>query len=254
MRQNVQRPDVRRNYDGARSVTKHAETKVINLGDLGNAFSGGGNRLCFVHPGDPGRCIKVLRPDRSPAKKRREQPFPKNLKPLSAFDENEQEIRVFRRIDRYIGDAAYAYIPHFYGLVKTNLGPGVCSELIRDEDGGISITLKQYLWTHGRTTEIEQALDRFRAGWLALGMPSRHLLLHNIIVECRQQQPYRLVVIDGLGWPGLPLPYWVPPLARKKAAKRLNRLDLAISALLKKKTSGEDYGYHGWLTPEQRDR
>lgn len=235
-------------------MARDVQAKVVELGSLENAFSRGGNRLCFVHPEDPRRCIKVLRPDRTPAQKRREQPFPKSLKPLSHFDENVQEVQVFRRIERYIGEAAYAYIPRFYGLVETNLGPGVCSELVRDENGGISVTLKQYLWVHGRTTAIESVLSRFRSGWQALGMPSRNLLLHNILVECRQERPYRLVVVDGLGWPGLPLPYWVPFLARKKAAKRLNRLDLAINALLKKKACGENYGYHGWLTPEQRDR
>lgn len=249
-------PEVRCCYVGSCSMTTaDVSVKAVDLGELGNAFSGGGNRLCFVHPQDPRRCIKVLRPERSPAQRRRSRGFPKNLKPLSAFDENAQEIQVYRRIARHIGGAAYMHIPRFFGVMETNFGPGVCSELIRDDDGGISITLKQYLWMHGRTAEIESVLERFRAGWQALGMPSRHLLLHNILVECREQQPHRLVVIDGLGWPGLvSTAYWIPPLARMKAAKRLRNLDASITALLQKKANGEDYGYHGWLTAEQRDR
>ncbi len=236
-------------------MTSAAGLEVIDLGGEEKAFSGGGNRLCFVHPQDPRQCIKVLRPERSPARKRRERGFPKNLKPLSAFDENVQEVRVFRRIARYVGEAAFAHIPRFYGLVETNFGPGVCSELIRDDDGSISITLKQYLWVNGRTAAIEALLKRLRTGWQALGMPSRHLLLHNILVECRHSEPHRLVVIDGLGWPDLlPLAYWVPALARRKAARRLRQLDAEIAALLRKKANREDYGYHGWLTEEQRDR
>ena len=51
-----------------------------------NPFAQGGNRLCFVHPEDSLRCIKVRRPDFTLEDRRREKGFPKNLKPLSSFE------------------------------------------------------------------------------------------------------------------------------------------------------------------------
>ena len=115
------------------------------LGDAGNAFAGGDSRLCFVDPLDPGWCIKILRPDRTPARKRREQSWLKRLKPLQRFDDNLQDIRVYRWLERSIGEAAYRLVPRIDGMVPTNLGPGLRSELIRDDDGNISLTLQTYL-------------------------------------------------------------------------------------------------------------
>ncbi|MEE4252626.1 MAG: hypothetical protein V2I50_01140, partial [Desulfuromusa sp.] len=51
-------------------------------------FARGGNRLCFVHPEDSRLCIKVRRPDFTLEDRRRKKGFPKNLRPLSSFDDN----------------------------------------------------------------------------------------------------------------------------------------------------------------------
>jgi hypothetical protein len=227
----------------------------VDLGDESGAFTRGGNRLCFVDPRDQGRCIKVLRADRLPEIKRRERGFPKNLKPLHAFDDNRQELRVYRRIHRALGEQAYDYIPRVYGLVDTNLGEGLCCDLVRDDDDRISLSLKQYLWLHGRDREIEQLVNWFCAEWCRLGMPSRNLLLHNMVVQSVGGRPQRLVVIDGLGWPDLlPLAWYWPAMARRKAARKTSALYQAIDALLEKRETQADYGYHGWLEEGQRAR
>ncbi|MFV0278116.1 MAG: YrbL family protein [Parahaliea sp.] len=226
---------------------------VLDLGEEGAAFARGGNRLCFVDPRHPERCIKVLRADRSPAQKRREATPIKRLKPLSRFDDNQQEAAVYRRIEGRIGSAAFELVPRLHGFVATSLGPGLCSELLRDDDGRIAITLKQYLWQHGESASLAPLLEHFCARWRALGMPSRHLLLHNIVLQYRGGQPAALKVIDGLGWPDLlPLAWYLPPLARRKAGQRARRLHSAILSLLDKRASGGDFGIHGWLDDTRR--
>lgn len=226
---------------------------VIELGGAGRAFAKGGNRYCFVHPARRDRCIKVLRQDRSPSLKRRQRGFPRNLKSLSTYDDNRQELRVYDAIDQTIGEAAYELVPRCHGMVRTDLGPGLCTGLIRDDDGRVSVTLKQYLWQHGETDALGSAVDDFATAWQALGMPSRNLLVHNIVVQCREGLPRRLWAIDGLGWPDfLPLAYWFRPLARRKAAKRIVRLRRAMAGVLEKKAENRDYGYHGWLEAEDR--
>lgn len=227
----------------------------IELPPPSGAFATGGNRHCFVDPGDDTRCIKVSRLDHTPAMRRKMKGFPKRLKPLSSFDDNLEEHRVFSRIERHIGDAAFELVPRCYGFVDTNHGRGLASEMIRDDDGLISMSLKQYIWQHGVTPELNQALDRFSSQWCELGVPSRKLLLHNILVQKKRGHIDRLVVIDGLGWPDMiPLANWLDCLARKKARRRIKGLYEAIDKLLLKKKNNSNYGYHGWLTDEQRHR
>lgn len=228
-------------------------TELLKLGDETRAFASGGNRLCFIDPRDNNRCIKVLRADRSPEIKRGQASFFGRLRPLRHFDENLQEQSVYYAILKRIGEQAYQLIPEYYGVVKTDYGLGFCSELIKDDDGRISISLKQYVWQQGFNTELKKALENFKRQWCALGMPSRNLLLHNIVVQQNTQGIVRLVVIDGLGWPLLASLFdWFPGLPQRKAQRKAARLDSAIEKLLEKKQRGGDWGYHGWLNEDKR--
>ncbi|MCE2028484.1 YrbL family protein [Sessilibacter corallicola] len=227
---------------------------MINLGTESQAFARGGNRLCFFDPSDSKRCIKVLRPDRDPLTKRAQRGFPRNLKPLRYFDDNREEFLVYQQIEKSVGESAFELIPRGFGFVDTNYGRGLVSEIITDSDDKISISLKQYVWTQGITDELNSALDRFKRRWSELGMPSRNLLLHNIVVQQDGGVIKRLVVIDGLGWSDLfPLAYWIPSIARKKAKRKVGRLPESINELIEKKTLGKDWGYHGWLDDSKRE-
>lgn len=218
-----------------------------------SAFARGGNRVCFVDPRNEQHCIKVARSDRLPAIKKAEKTFPGSLKPLHCFDDNEEEFRVYQHIQRQIGDSAYELIPRCFGFVETSLGRGLCSEMITDDDGKISLSLKQYIWQQGLNEQLQVALVAFRQRWQTLGMPSRNLLLHNIVVQQRSAHIERLVVIDGLGWPDLiPFGYWFPSIAKRKAAKKVARLSNKIDELLQIQRDGGDWGFHGWMDESQR--
>ncbi len=229
----------------------------VHLDNIDNAFTQGGNRLCFFHPDDAGRCIKVVRPDRTPEIRRKQKRFPKNLKPLSRFDENRNEIIEIQRIKKYIGDGAFDVIPKYFGMLESDLGPGLCCEMIRDDDGKVSISLKQYIWVYGLTDSLNEALNTFKTKWIVMGMPSRDLLLHNIVVQQENASSdsvvKRLVVIDGLGWAGFSfLFYRFHFLAVSKAKKKIAGLDKSVTQLLHKKENQSDWGYHGWLNEDQR--
>lgn len=226
---------------------------VLDLGTVDNAFARGGNRLCFIDPRDSRHCIKVARQDRTPEIKKSLKKFPANLKPLRAFDDNDEEFRVYQHIERQIGDEAFQLIPRCYGFVESNFGRGLCSEIIKDSDSRISLTLKHYVWELGLTAELQDALDSFQQQWQSLGMPSRNLLLHNIVVQQVDAGIERLVVIDGLGWPDiLPLGYYFRSIARRKATRKASRLGNMLDKLIATRNSGGDWGYHGWLTDKQR--
>ena len=217
------------------------------------AFASGGNRLCFIDPRDRNRCVKVAREDRLPAIKKAEQNFPRNCKPEKYFNDNWQEWRVYQKIDKTVGICAYELIPKCYGLIDTSLGQGLVTDIILDQDLRISMSLKQYIWLNGKTAEIMDLIDQFIKRWSQLGMPSRNLLLHNIVVQMVAEKPKRLFVIDGLGWSDLlQLGYWFKSAAKAKAGRKASRIYTDIDKLLDNQLKQNSWGYHGWMDEQQR--
>ncbi len=226
------------------------EIKLANL----TPFANGGNRLCFIHPDDSRLCIKVARPGFSPAEKRSRKKFPKNLKPLRSFDDSQIEHDVLIDIQNNLGDAVLEFIPKSYGMIETDMGPGIVTNLVIDDEGKISVTLLQYLWEKGLTGPIQKSLDHFYQNWQSLVIPSRDLLLHNIVVEQKQNGECRLMVIDGLGWSDMiPLAKISKKLAYKKAGRKIRNMQQRIESLLEDKSSGRSWGIHGMIDPEKRN-
>jgi hypothetical protein len=229
-------------------------TEPIALKLNGREFAQGGNRRCFVHPDDPAKCIKVAREDRTAEIRKRSARFPYNLRPASYYDENWQERKAFLAIEKSVGLAAFELVPRYYGMVETDLGPGLCSELVRDSDNRISITLKQFVWQFGMTNPLSLKLEEFKSLWRDLGMPSRNLLLHNIVVQQREMEIDRIVVIDGLGWPSFStFISKIPLLAQYKAGRKVTRMEHMVTSLLGTRSSGGDWGHHGWMDESARN-
>lgn len=212
-------------------------------------FAQGGNRLCYVHPGDDSLCIKVRRPDFTLADRRRKKGFPKNLKPLSSFDDNLEEARVMTSLQVRFGEVVFQHVSRCFGFVDTDMGRGLVSELVRDGSGAISETLKKVIWDEAFTKECRQAVDDLGQFWLDHLVPSRHLLLHNIVVQRDNLGSIeRLVVIDGLGSPGLlPIRLLPPVLQRRKIEKKIAVMHERIQTLLGQRHLASFPGYHGLL-------
>lgn len=221
---------------------------TIRLSTL-SPFAQGGNRLCFMHPEYSDRCIKVRRPDFTLEDLRRKKGFPKNLRPLSSFDDNREESLVMTQIAKHIGEDVFELVSRCYGFEETDMGNGLTSELILNADGRISKTLKQHLWDEGYTNELQCAVQMFGNRWTELGIPSRDLLVHNIVVQSNQDMSIkRLVVIDGLGSPNLLPFYWMTRSSQQARAKRkVENLAERIQELLKARKQGKFPGTHGLL-------
>ena len=217
-------------------------------------FARGGNRLCYVHPEWPDVCIKVPRPDVDLAAKRRRKGLKGRLKPAASFDDNRAEARTLTALHERIGDTLRTFVPRFLGWVETDLGPGVTVDLIRDADGVIATPLKQYVWERGLDADLEAALEEFTAYWRRERVPSRELLLHNIVAPRHPGGTLGLVVIDGLGNADLlPFSRWSRGLARRKAIRKVARLRTRIERLLETREAGGDPGEHGFLRPPLAD-
>ena len=211
-------------------------------------FARGGNRLCYVHPERPDICIKVPRPDVDLAVKRRRKGLKGRLKPAARFDDNREEARTLVALHERTGTTLRAFVPRFLGWVETDLGPGVTVDLIRDGDGAIATPLKQYVWERGCDADLEAALAEFTTYWIRERVPSRELLLHNVVARRLANGALRLVVIDGLGNADLlPFSRWSRALARRKATRKAARLRARVDRLLRTREAGGDPGEHGFL-------
>lgn len=207
----------------------------------------GGNRLVFVHPDDPDRCVKVAHPKVSLAAKRARKGIKGRLKPASSFDDNAEEWRVMRQLQSSVPDIG-EHIPHCDGFVDTDLGAGLVSKLVRSADGNVALPLKMVVWEQGLSDELTQALDVLEAFWVERAVPSRALILHNVIVEQRETGAH-LWVIDGVGssdfWP---FAKWSRHLGRAKAQRKIDDLRARIDKLLRVRAEGGDPGKHGFMT------
>lgn len=204
-------------------------------------FAKGGNRLCFIHPEDKTKVIKVRRPDFTLQDLRKKKGFPKSLKPLTMFDDNLEEFKVLESFQKKYGDPVFSHICRCYGFEETDLGKGLCLELIRDANGLISYNIKQYLYEIGPTVSFMKALDEFCRFWQKNAPPSRNLLAHNILVQQNENgQVTRLVVIDGLGYSGwLPTSLLPTHFFQKKASKKLAYLKQSIQSYIERASRGE---------------
>ena len=212
-------------------------------------FAKGGNRLCYVHPDKPDCCVKVRRPDFPLEERRRKKGFPKNLRPLSSFDDNLEEFKVMTGLGRHYGNCVFRHISRCFGFADTDMGKGLVSELIRDGDGRVSQTLKKYIWDFGMTSVVEQKINELTDFWRELRIPSRDLLLHNIVVQCGEEgRILRLVVIDGLGSSGV-LPLRVLPVffQDRRITSKIVNMEKRIQRLLNERGERSFPGPHGLL-------
>jgi hypothetical protein len=175
------------------------------------------------------------------------------LRSLRSFDANYKEYVAYKKIERYYSDDVWNIVARCYGFVQTNLGTGLCVELICDDDGRISKTLKQYIWECGQTEDVEVALGVFEFWALALGLPSRLLESSNILVQAGGCGIRRLALIDGLGWPQIiPYRYLMRSAARRAAGKKLEGLRRHVAGVIAAKAAGREFG-KGWIDESRRD-
>ncbi len=208
---------------------------IIQL-SLDDAFARGGNRLCYVDPRNGDRCIKVLIPKRSPRAKRAKAVGVKKFRPLSYYDDNLRELKTYQRLEASFGDEIWAHLPRTQGMVATTLGDGIVTDLIRNYDGAISGCLKTKLRATGYDQNFRDAVNQFVEYLRRTGLPSRDLLLHNLVAkDVDASGRFKMYLIDGFGSSDiLPLVYWSKSLARRKVERKITRFEAKIEDFLEK--------------------
>ncbi len=211
--------------------------ELIELSTL-NPFGKGGNRLCFVDPCDATRCIKVMLPHKAPDLKRSKAPGLKRYRSLSYYDDNVRELQTYRSIEARLSETVWSNLPRCYGMVDTDLGPGIVTDVVRDYTGGISHSLRAKMRAEGSTPLIREAVEQFSGYLRDTLLPTRDILLHNLVAQVLDDSGRcKLYVIDGFGSADIvPYAYWLKGLARKKVERKLVKLNQKIATLIAEKS------------------
>ena len=139
----------------------------------------GQERICYRHPEDDSRIIKIQKGESNKQTRR--------------------ELKLYKHLSRR-KMSNFEHIPRYYGMVQTNQGEGFVVDLISDFDGSVS----KSLWWHFKqgypVAEFTPYLDELRQYLLDnLIVFSVDMGRYNILFQKTSPGQARLVVIDGLG-------------------------------------------------------
>jgi hypothetical protein len=184
-------------------------------------FGVGGRRLCFAHPSDASKCIKVLRTDaRRTVRVNRSSAYFARFR--REYNNNSHEQAILERLGRQIGPAMSQHFPRCYGMFPTDLGPGLVLDLVRYADGRISRSIRELISTGTPLEALQPAYERFAEFLIRHRVQTRALLDHNLVAQKNRAGAWTLFLIDGFGDPSwLPVGSWIPTLALRRIERRI---------------------------------
>ena len=145
----------------------------------GEPIGAGQERICYQHPDDDSKVVKIQKGD-SDKQTRRELALYASLKRRGMND--------------------FEHIPRFHGEVQTNLGSGFVVDRIVDYDGEISRSLWWHFERGYPVSEFLPYLEELRSylieNCIVFGVDMGRF---NILLQKLSPSRARLVVIDGLG-------------------------------------------------------
>jgi len=194
----------------------------------------GDNRYCYEHPEDSTRCIKVDKPWNSGFHNSRQKRVKKAIMPwLADFSSNREESRFYWSRVRKVGDIFYLHGPHCYGIVQTNLGPGLVFERIRDTNGSFSERLDYYVQKNPEELECLLSLvDKLRTFLLDQELYLFTSNADNFLVQLKDGKADAIFVIDwkteGRTNNDLPIYKIFKSMARKRFIKKFSELNKHI--------------------------
>lgn len=167
----------------------------------------GATRICFEHPADSNKCIRV-------AVRYKEEYL------------LERELKAYQRIKVFLDDYLVEYEDK---LIDTKLGKGIVSELLRDDNNQYSKTLDQYVYNAQLKEKIVAQVIDFAQRLFAHDIFFYDFNLENFIVQIKNGEPY-LKYTDLKSfekykpWTYLKLEKVIKPLARHLMKRRIKKL------------------------------
>ena len=167
----------------------------------------GQERICFLHPDEEMKVVKVVHGPNS--------------------KQMDREVAIYKQLARN-SDITYKHMPKFYNAVETDQGTGYIFDFVKNEDGSNAKTLHWYIqYTDATLESFMPQLEILKAYLL------EHVIIFcndmgfegNILVRKSNDGSDTLMIIDGLG--EVVLIQWlnrVDFLAKRKIERRWDRL------------------------------
>jgi len=170
----------------------------------------GVERDAYIHPSDPGKCIKVC----------------KKKKCL----QTEREVAYLRGLQRR-KDFSWIHLPRFFETILTNKGLCMVVELVRDYDGQISKNLSHYLSAGLSIDHFRSELSQLKAYLLKYYVIFNYdMSADNLLYQGLDKKEGRLMIIDGLGdTVFIPLLNYFKGHVRKKILRRWERFEKKLN-------------------------
>lgn len=169
----------RAQYEETFDVRGRYRTHMIDL-TAAVCIGRGHERLCFRHPADPARVIKVVRPGATKVR-------------------NQNRIDLFYLSSLERRGVPSQHLPRQYGLVPTTLGEGLMLDFICDEEGAPAANLGCLLRAGSISiAEARRMLAELYQHLWVYGVAVVDIGLGNVVCH-RRDQRWQAVVIDGLG-------------------------------------------------------
>ena len=169
---------------------------MISLEEV-KPFAEGGNRVCYIHPDNKNLCLKISKSE-VVKKMRSNAPWYKKLRSEKSFDDNYREERAYQqRAIKKNPQKIWKHLAKWYEFVETSKGLASCTELITNNDK-IALNLEEYLFSKGRTKEIDKALKEFEIFLKETKLLTKNIIPHNLAVK-EDDYGLTLKIIDGLG-------------------------------------------------------
>ena len=192
---------------------------MINLEGV-KPFAEGGNRVCYVHPDNKNLCLKITKPE-VVKKMRSNAPWYKKLRSEKSFDDNFREERAYQqRAVKENPQKIWRHLARWHKFVETSKGLASCTELITNNDK-VALNLEEYLFSKGRTSEINDALKEFEMFLKETKLLTKNIIPHNLAVK-ENDSGLTLKIIDGLGCMSfIPLPEISDVFAKRYIKRRI---------------------------------
>jgi hypothetical protein len=167
---------------------------------------------------------------------------------MRSYDENHKDHRALTSIFNKLGDRAKSNLPASYGIVNTDKGPALETDLIRDEDGSISISFKEYLYSFGYDKQCERAITRLKKFILSAPIPIRDLFPHNISMRRAIDGTMEAYIVDGLGMPNS-FQFWLnlTSVSKLRNNKKFIRLLRSVDRTISNRANGIQPKRNGML-------
>ena len=145
----------------------------------GEPIGAGQERVCYLHPEDDSKVVKVQKGE--------------------VDKQTRRELKLYASLRRR-GMTDFEHIPRFYGEVQTSLGGGFVVDRVADYDGEPSRSLWWHFERGYPLSEFEPYLDDLKDYLVERRIVfSVDMGRYNILFQKLSPERARLVVIDGLG-------------------------------------------------------